>query len=130
MGILGNTTTVVAPVGTTAWNCFDHKKGTFKFKYNEQKTVETLKKAGTTSAGTALSGTLQFGGELSTTYLDDMYAGAMSAEQISEMERLLAQKELEFTVGGITYDLSEIDPAEGIRESSELQSGKAYVKKL
>lgn len=59
-----------------------------------------------------------------------MYAGAMSAEQISEMERLLAQKELEFTVGGITYDLSEIDPAEGIRESSELQSGKAYVKKL
>ncbi len=130
MGILGNTTTVVGPVGTTAWNCFDHEKGTFNFKYNEKKTVKALKNAGTTAAGTALSGTLQFGGELSTTYLNDMYAEAMSAQEISELEVLLLQKEQEFTVDGITYDLSEIDPADATREPNELQPGKVLGKRM
>lgn len=130
MGILGSTTTVVGPIGTTAYNCFDHEKGTFKFTYNEKKAVSTLKKAGTTSAGTALSGTLQFGGELSTTYLNDMYAGAMSAEQVEEMERLLEAKEREFVVNGVSYDLAEVDPMEPVIQETKSADAKVLEKKL
>lgn len=127
MAILGNVTTIVGPIGTTAYNCFDHKKGTFDFTFNEKKAKTTLKRAIPT---TSILSTLNFGEDLSNDYLNDMYAEAMSASQISEMERLLAQKEQEFTVDGITYNLAEIDPVATPVEANDLQMGKAYEKKL
>lgn len=130
MGILGSTTTVVGPIGTTAYNCFDHEKGTFKFTYNEKKAVETLKKAGTTSVGTALSGTLQLGGEISTTYLNDMYAGAMSIDQIEEMERLLEAKEREFVLNRVSYDLAEVDPIQPVIQETKSADVKILERKL
>lgn len=130
MGILESTTTVVGPIGTTAYNCFDHEKGTFKFTYNEKKKVSTLKKVGITSAATALSGTLQLGGEISTTYLNDMYADAMSIDQIEEMERLLKAKEREFIVDGVSYDLAEVDPMKPVIQETKSADAKVLEKKL
>ena len=130
LGILGETTTIAGPLGTTAWNCFDHDKGTFQFKYNEKKTVGTLKKVSTTVAGVSVSSSLQFGGEVGTNHLTDLYADAMSAEQIYEMEQLLAAKETEFTVNGKTYDLAEVDTKSAEAEMGASKDTKVLQKSL
>lgn len=130
LGTLGNVTTVAAPIGTTVYNCFDHKKGTFQFDYNKDKATATLKKAGTTVAATSVSGTLQLGGEISTTYLNDLYAGAMSIDQIEEMERLLAVKEEEFVVNGVAYDLTEVSAVEPVTLQTNPVSAKVLEKKI
>ena len=125
---LFNTTTVVGPTATTAVNCFDREKGTLKFDYNENNAKKTLKGAGMTAIGVCISSSLQFGGELSTTYLADLYADSLSEEQIAEMEQLLAAKENEFMVNGVSYDLTKVDPVEGNYEPEKSTDANVLIK--
>lgn len=124
-----NTTTVVGPIGTTAFNCFDHEEG-LKFKYNAKKTKNALKKSGTTAVALTATSSLQYCDQASSSYLDDLYAEALSVEQIEQMEELLAAKENEFTVNGVAYRLDEVDMHNDSVSMGQLENSKEKVKTL
>ena len=56
-----------------------------------------------------------------------VYQESLSEEDIYRLEQLIASRETEFTVAGVTYDLTQVDPRE---ETVEKQDSKVYQKKI
>lgn len=128
MGIsIFNTTTIVGTIGATAYGCCDHEKGKLKFTLNKDKAKKTLKNVGTTAAVVTLSSTTQFGGELATSHMGDLYGDAMSAKQVAQIEELLDEKEREFN-GKDVIILSDKQDDKTLAESNE--DAKIFTKKI
>lgn len=121
-------TLTLAPFAvTTVVNCVEKDKKTNKYSFNQDKASKFGKKAGiSTLVGSALS-IIHEAEEEHTLDTLAVYQESLSEEDIYRLEQLIASRETEFTVAGVTYDLTQVDPSQ---ETVEKQDNKVYQKKI
>lgn len=126
--LLNTTTMLGGPVATTGTLCLEKDKK--KITFNKEKSEDSAKKVGIAALASTVSTSLQHCNEFRTTRLAEAYVDSLSEDQIYEFEQLLAAKENEFTISGVTYDLSQVTPNESIETSVNIKDAKVLEKNL
>ncbi len=124
---LGLTATTVVPI---AKKSIKKDPNTKKFNVDEGALNKSLKNAATTVGVTSAMSSTQYCAQEVTLHSLQLYQESLTEEQIYRYEQLLAAKENEFVINGITYDLTQVDQSEQAEESLQRKDAKVLGKNL